>query len=95
VVFPYGAATETTPEDAAGSTYDVVVVGGGLAGSIIANQLSLDGQRVLILEAGPGKDLESAEYPVLRGHHQGQPLSVRVQPELQDAQGQRCQAGEA
>lgn len=62
VVFPYGAATETTPEDAAGNKYDVVIVGGGLAGSIIANQLSLDGQRVLILEAGPGKDLESAEY---------------------------------
>ena len=40
VVFPYGAATETSPQDAAASTYDVVVVGGGLAGSIIANQLS-------------------------------------------------------
>jgi choline dehydrogenase-like flavoprotein len=62
VVFPYGAATETTPEDAADNEYDVVIVGGGMGGSIIADQLSLDGQRVLILEAGPGKDLELAGY---------------------------------
>jgi choline dehydrogenase-like flavoprotein len=62
VVFPYGAATQTTPEDAARTDYDVVVVGGGVAGSIVASELSQQGQRVLILEAGPGKDVQLAEY---------------------------------
>ena len=33
-------------------TYDVVIVGAGLAGSIIAHQLGLAGKKVLILEAG-------------------------------------------
>jgi choline dehydrogenase-like flavoprotein len=56
VVFPEGAATKTDPEAAAKVLYDAVVVGAGIAGSIIANQLSLAGQRVLLLEAGPAED---------------------------------------
>jgi glucose dehydrogenase len=35
-------------------TYDVVIVGAGFAGSIVALQLGLAGKRVLILESGPG-----------------------------------------
>jgi choline dehydrogenase-like flavoprotein len=62
VVFPSGATTETTPEAAAEGKYDAVIVGGGISGSIVANQLSQAGFRVLILEAGPGKDLDLAEY---------------------------------
>ncbi len=62
VIFPYGATTRTTPEAAARVVYDAVIVGGGIAGSIIASQLSQAGQRVLILEAGPGKDLQLGEY---------------------------------
>jgi alkyl hydroperoxide reductase subunit AhpF len=44
VIFPLGAATRTTPEIAARKTYDVVIVGGGVSGSILASQLSQAGQ---------------------------------------------------
>jgi choline dehydrogenase-like flavoprotein len=35
-------------------TYDVAIVGSGFAGSLIANELSKKGIKVVILEAGPG-----------------------------------------
>jgi choline dehydrogenase-like flavoprotein len=56
VTFPHGTATRTDPEAASGVLYDAVIVGSGIAGSIIADQLSRAGQRVLILEAGPAED---------------------------------------
>jgi choline dehydrogenase-like flavoprotein len=62
VIFPHGAATRTDPEAASGVMYDAVIVGGGIAGSLIADQLSQAGQRVLILEAGPAEDLTLAGY---------------------------------
>ncbi|MDP5016559.1 MAG: NAD(P)-binding protein, partial [Dolichospermum sp.] len=37
--------------------YDVVIVGAGVAGAIVAKQLSEQGKRVLILEAGTGYGL--------------------------------------
>lgn len=39
--------------------YDVVVVGGGIAGSIMANELGRQGKSVLVLEAGTGQGLET------------------------------------
>lgn len=62
VIFPAGAATETSPEEAEKDNWDAIIVGGGMTGSIVANQLSQAGFRVLVLEAGPGKDLDLAEY---------------------------------
>lgn len=47
---------------AAGATYDAVVVGSGVSGSIIAKQLSASGLHVLVLEAGPGRELSLREY---------------------------------
>ena len=35
------------------NTYDVVIVGAGIAGSIVARELGRQGKRVLILESGP------------------------------------------
>ncbi|WCD90212.1 Fructose dehydrogenase large subunit [Streptomyces xanthophaeus] len=46
--------------------YDVIVVGGGVAGSLVARQLGKGGRRVLVLEAGartgsgPGADADAA-----------------------------------
>ncbi len=42
--------------------YDVVIVGSGISGSIIAKELSKKGYDILILEAGPGKDLNLSGY---------------------------------
>jgi len=39
------------------TTYDVVIVGAGVAGAIVAKELSQQGKRVLILEAGKTNDL--------------------------------------
>ena len=36
------------------TVYDVVIVGTGASGSIIAKQLGLAGKKVLVLEAGAG-----------------------------------------
>lgn len=56
MIFPHGTTTRTDPEAASAVRYDAVIVGSGIAGSIIAYQLSRAGQRVLILEAGPAED---------------------------------------
>ena len=42
--------------------YDAVIVGAGIAGAILAKELSKKGKRVLIVEAGPGKDLSMEGY---------------------------------
>lgn len=42
--------------------YDVVVVGSGVAGAIVAKQLASEGYRVAVLEAGPGGDMSLHEY---------------------------------
>lgn len=44
------------------TVYDAVVVGSGVSGSIIARELSENGLRILVLEAGPGQDLSMPAY---------------------------------
>ncbi len=56
MIFPVGATHRTQHHIAANTTYDAVVVGGGIAGSIIADELSKAGKSVLVLEAGIGED---------------------------------------
>jgi len=50
-------APVVTPEVAASTFYDAVIVGAGVSGSIFAHELTKAGYRVLILEAGLGRDL--------------------------------------
>jgi len=49
------SAVHTDPQAAAGAEYDAVIVGAGIAGAIIAKELSQAGKRVLVLEAGVGE----------------------------------------
>ncbi len=42
--------------------YDAVIIGSGVAGSIVAKELSEQGHRVLILEAGPDKHMTVAGF---------------------------------
>jgi choline dehydrogenase-like flavoprotein len=62
VIFPRGAARRTNHTAASEQFYDAIVVGSGISGAIIANELSQAGKRVLILEAGPGDDLTLRGY---------------------------------
>jgi choline dehydrogenase-like flavoprotein len=43
-------------------SYDAVIVGSGIAGAIIANELSRAGKRVLVLEAGTGTNRSVSGY---------------------------------
>ena len=56
------AAWLTTPEAASTTDYDVVVVGSGVSGSIFAKELSREGFRVLVMEAGMENDITVADY---------------------------------
>ncbi len=53
---------EVSPERAGETDYDVVIVGSGVSGAIIAKQLSAGGARVLVMEAGSGKDITIGDY---------------------------------
>ncbi|ELS33673.1 MULTISPECIES: GMC family oxidoreductase [Pseudanabaena] len=44
------------------TVYDAVIVGSGVAGAIVAKQLSEQGKRILIIEATPSKDLSIAGF---------------------------------
>ncbi len=60
--FPSQAAKKTQLEAACQHTYDVVIVGAGVAGAIIGNELSRAGKRVLMVEAGLGEDITVKGY---------------------------------
>jgi choline dehydrogenase-like flavoprotein len=62
MIFPRGAASSTDRAAASEVVYDAVVVGGGISGAIVANELSRSGNRVLMLEAGPGDDITIEGY---------------------------------
>jgi len=68
VIFPIGASRRTEHQTAAETVYDAVVIGAGISGSIIADELSREGKRVLVVEAGIGEDhsLEGYEAYVER-----------------------------
>jgi choline dehydrogenase-like flavoprotein len=59
---PTGAVFHVTPEAASAAHYDVVVVGSGVSGSILAKEISASGYRVLVMEAGPGDDVTVRDY---------------------------------
>jgi choline dehydrogenase-like flavoprotein len=48
--------------DVSANSYDVVIVGAGISGSILAKQLARQGRKVLILEAGTDKAFEYEGY---------------------------------
>ncbi len=62
MIFPRGAASRTDHATASDVVYDAVIVGAGVSGAIMANELSRAGNRVLILEAGPGDDISLEGY---------------------------------
>ncbi|SLN52157.1 GMC family oxidoreductase [Roseisalinus antarcticus] len=50
------------PEVAFGTEYDVAIVGSGVSGAIIAKRLGAQGFRVLVIEAGSGRDITVSDY---------------------------------
>jgi choline dehydrogenase-like flavoprotein len=62
MIFPQRTATRVDPATVTDVEYDAVIVGGGIAGAIMADELRRAGQRVLILEAGSGADMTIKGY---------------------------------
>lgn len=54
--------------------YDAVVVGSGVAGALIAKQLTAAGMDVAVLEAGPGQDMSLLEYDNLLDEFYSAPI---------------------
>ncbi len=50
------------PEVAYDTEYDVAIVGSGVSGAVIAKQLGSQGFRVLVVEAGSGRDITVSDY---------------------------------
>ncbi|HEX8086433.1 MAG TPA: GMC family oxidoreductase [Solirubrobacteraceae bacterium] len=68
MIFPRGAARSTDHAAVSGVVYDAVVVGSGVSGAIIANELSRAGKRVLILEAAAADDITLSGYEAYLKH---------------------------
>jgi choline dehydrogenase-like flavoprotein len=64
-VFPKGATTNIDTATAAKTHWHAVVVGAGITGAIVANELAQAGKRVLLLEAGVGEDRTLEGYESL------------------------------
>lgn len=56
------ASFEVDAQAASATDYDVVIVGSGVSGSIVARELGENGFRVLVMEAGPGNDITVPDY---------------------------------
>lgn len=63
MLFPSESALRVDPQAVAGSRdYDIVIVGSGISGAIIAKQAAEAGKRVLVLEAGTGASRSLVGY---------------------------------
>ncbi|WP_437281190.1 GMC family oxidoreductase [Sorangium sp. So ce375] len=63
MLFRIDAALQRDAKSAsADDGYDAVIVGTGIAGAIVANELSRAGKRVLVVEAGTGTDRSTSGY---------------------------------
>jgi choline dehydrogenase-like flavoprotein len=72
----------------AGQRYDYILVGGGTAACVLANRLSADGsKRVLVLEAGPGNTSRDVKIPAAITRLFRSPLDWNLFSELQVACG--------
>jgi choline dehydrogenase-like flavoprotein len=63
LLFPVGSAQKAGLEAVAREDhFDVVIIGSGIAGSIIANELAREGRRVLVVEAAAGNEESLGSY---------------------------------
>ncbi|EFN50890.1 hypothetical protein CHLNCDRAFT_28598 [Chlorella variabilis] len=74
----------------AGQKYDYILVGGGTAACVLANRLSADGsKRVLVLEAGPDNTSRDVKIPAAITRLFRSPLDWNLFSELQEQLAER------
>ncbi|MDQ6941352.1 MAG: GMC family oxidoreductase [Candidatus Eremiobacteraeota bacterium] len=59
---------KVSPDAIADKEFDVVVVGGGVAGALVAKRVSHAGRTVLLLEAGTGEENRNTEFTEYLGY---------------------------
>ncbi len=65
--------------------YDVVIVGAGITGAIVANQLAEKGHKVLILEAGVKKSFNFEDYRAYLHHYYKNTIKIPNSPYPQNS----------
>src|SRR5690349_13396740 len=62
LIFPRRSTQKTGLEVSRQEHFDVVIIGSGIAASIIARELAQDGRHVLVVEAAAGNDKTLGSY---------------------------------
>ena len=78
------ATSQISHQLASTKSYDVVVVGSGVAGSIIALELSRGGHTVLVVEAGLGNDMTIRDYAATLSRFYSAPLKHNNSPYVEN-----------
>lgn len=86
-----GAANQAALNRSLAADYDVVIVGGGTAGCVLAARLSENGaRRVLLIEGGgDARDAENVRNPLMWGRNIGSPLDWGYRTVPQEGLGGR------
>jgi choline dehydrogenase len=73
------AETQTTNREALKTSYDYIIVGAGVGGSVMAGELAKSGAHVLVVESGPNDDAPTILNPSVWFYNVGGALDYALQ----------------